>query len=143
MKSRAACLVLLLLLQLHTSAGVVNLIIDTDMVKTFTCLDIRDIGLIGRIFMTSTRTLMLTTLEPCAPPTASSSWGKQRFWQWVIDNLVFVFRHLVSNERDLPHSSQRRVRQSHRCGVGDQPLLRERRHRAGGVQGTVRGLCVR
>ena len=85
MKSRTACLVLLLLLQIHTSAGVVNLIIDTDMVKTFTCLDIRDIGLI------TCRTLMLTTSEPCAPPTASSSLEKQRFWQWVIDNLVSVF----------------------------------------------------
>ena len=34
MNSRAACLVLLLLGQLHGSDGVVNLIIDTDMVKT-------------------------------------------------------------------------------------------------------------
>lgn len=60
---------------LSQCGGIVKLIIDTDMVESF--------QRINSLMTICPRTLMLMMLEPCAPPMASSSSERLRFYPLV------------------------------------------------------------
>ena len=60
---------------LSQCGGIVKLIIDTDMVESF--------QRINSLMTICLRTSMLMMLEPCAPPMASSSSERPRFYPLV------------------------------------------------------------